>query len=88
MKEYKKSVTVNIKESQTIIELSDLLRTYQSEIFIINETEGDVQEINPKSLLGLATLRLRNGVNVTVRAEGTDAEEAVEEVVNFLQANK
>ncbi|WP_163539935.1 HPr family phosphocarrier protein [Gracilibacillus sp. YIM 98692] len=88
MNEFKKQVVVDITESQTIVELSYLLQTYDAEIFILNHSKNHVQEINPKSILGLATLQLKNGTEITVRAEGNDAEEAVMEVVKFLQSAK
>ncbi|KAB8132659.1 HPr family phosphocarrier protein [Gracilibacillus oryzae] len=88
MKDFKKQVVVDITESQTIVELSYLLQKYDSEIFILNVSKNHVQEINPKSILGLATLQLKNGTEITVRAVGDDAEEAVMEVTKFLQSAK
>ncbi|ENH96144.1 phosphocarrier HPr family protein [Gracilibacillus halophilus YIM-C55.5] len=88
MSEFSKNTTINISESQTIVELSYLLQKYESEVFILNKSENHVQEINPKSVLGLATLQLKNGIEVTVRAVGNDAEDAVMEVVNFFQGKK
>ncbi|WP_090927655.1 HPr family phosphocarrier protein [Salibacterium qingdaonense] len=84
MSEHKRNITINIAESQTIVELSTLLQKYQSEVYLINQTEGNVQEVNVKSLLGLVTLHLQNGDTVTVRAVGEDAEEAAQEVIDFF----
>lgn len=81
---FKKNTVINITEDQTIIELSYLLQKYDCEVFIRNESGNQIHEVNPKSVLGLATLQLRNGVEATVRAEGKDAEEAVLEVIRFF----
>ncbi|GGP09567.1 HPr family phosphocarrier protein [Oceanobacillus neutriphilus] len=81
---FKKNTVIHITEDQTIIELSYLLQKYDCEVFIRNESGNQIHEVNPKSVLGLATLQLRNGVEATVRAEGKDAEEAVLEVIRFF----
>lgn len=44
----------------------------------------DNKEVDAKSLLGVMSLAVRENDSVTVRAEGTDAEEAVEKVADFL----
>ncbi|RSL32097.1 HPr family phosphocarrier protein [Salibacterium salarium] len=84
MEEYKQDIVIHIEEKQTIIELSQMLQPFKSEVYIINRSEGHVVEANVKSLLGLINMHIQNGDQVTVRAEGSDAEEAAKKVVNFL----
>jgi phosphocarrier protein HPr len=79
-----KKVTVNISENVTIVEVSKATQKYQSEIYLKKNVNGTVHEINLKSFLGLITLQLKNGDDVTVSAVGEDCEEALKEVVNYL----
>ncbi|MFC4736826.1 HPr family phosphocarrier protein [Bacillus daqingensis] len=80
----KQDITIRLEETQTIVELTNLLTPYESDIYIVNRSGGNVIEANVKSLLGLVSLRIGNGDRVTVRAEGTDAEAALDAVVQFL----
>ena len=84
MEERKESIVVNIGENQTIIELSEKLRHFNSDIYLKKIFRGNVMEINVKSFLGLVTMHLENGDSVIVRAVGDDCEEALKEVVKFL----
>ncbi|UOR10226.1 HPr family phosphocarrier protein [Halobacillus amylolyticus] len=84
MKESKQEIIVNISEDQTIIELSDRLQPYESEIFLKKIYQGSIYEINLKSFLGLITLKIKNGDKIWVRATGTDCEEALQSVVDYL----
>ena len=84
MDEAKKVITINLDEKQTIVELSQLLSPFKSEVYIMNRTGGHVIEANVKSLLGLVSMQIQNGDEVTLRASGSDAEEALEKVVQFL----
>jgi len=79
-----KEVTVNISEEQTIIELSRMIQPYDSEIYLQKLVDGSSMEINLKSFLGLITLRLTNGDQLTVRVIGEDCEQAMNKVVDFL----
>jgi len=53
---------------------------YESEVFI----GGEHEEVNAKSILGLLTLAASKGASVTVRAEGSDEEEAVVALVELF----
>lgn len=77
-------VTVHIEEEQTIIELSDRMQQYQAEVYVTKMYRGMMHEINLKSLLGLITIHLGNGDTISIRAEGSDAEEALHAVVDYL----
>jgi len=54
---------------------------FQSDIFIIHKGK----EVNFKSVLGVMSLGLGMGEEFTIRAEGEDAEKALEELENTLQ---
>lgn len=82
--ESSKQITVNIDETQTIIELSNKLQRYQSEIYLKKNMGSSVIEVNLKSLLGLINLQLKNGDPITIRCVGDDHPEALREVENWL----
>lgn len=84
MKESKKNIVVNIKESQTIMELSEKLQPFTSDVYLKKIYLGNVLEVNVKSFLGLITLHLENNDSISVRAVGEDCEEVLEVVVNFF----
>ena len=53
---------------------------FDSRIYV----ETDTARINAKSILGMMTLGLNNGENLTVTAEGEDEDLAMENLRNFL----
>ena len=53
---------------------------FQSEIFL----EKDGVEVNGRSILGILTLFCPRGSRLTIRAEGTDAEEAMEAFARLI----
>ena len=57
---------------------------YASEVYI----EMDGKKINAKSIMGMMTLNCRNGEEITVTANGTDEEKAIEGVRQFLEKQK
>lgn len=83
-KSVSKTIEINIPEDVTIVEVSNATQKFQSEIYLKKIVNGATHEINLKSFLGLITLQLRNGDELTVRAVGDDCEQALEEVVNYL----
>lgn len=56
---------------------------YKSSVWI----EKDERRINAKSLLGVLSLGITKGINVTVMAEGPDEEEAVSELVGLISSD-
>jgi phosphocarrier protein HPr len=54
---------------------------YKSRIFL----ERDGMEVNGKSLLSILTLACPRGSWITIRAEGTDAREAMESLENLIE---
>lgn len=53
---------------------------YASKVYI----QVDNKKINAKSIMGMMSLVLTNGVTVTIDAEGTDEVEAVNALERFL----
>lgn len=80
-----KEVTVHMKETQTIMELSQIIQSFDSEIILKKNVQGSVIEANLKSILGLINLRLQEEDKVEVTCIGADAEQALKEVETFLQ---
>ena len=79
-----KKIPVYMTESQTIIELSEIIQQYKAEIILKKNVNGSLIEANLKSFLGLINLRLHNGDEIMVECVGEDAAEALSEVELFL----
>lgn len=54
---------------------------YAAHLFL----EKDGKRVNAKSIMGLMSLAVGSGTTVTLIAEGTDEEAAVEALTNFIQ---
>ena len=48
--------------------------------------EKEERRVNAKSLLGVLSLGIVGGTNITIRAEGADEEAAVEALVKLVQS--
>lgn len=82
----KKAVTIQNNmdmEDRPIAHLVQEASQYASQIYI----EIDNKRINAKSIMGMMSLRLQKGENITVIAEGADEAEAAAGVEQFLSAN-
>ena len=82
----KKPVTIQNNmdmEDHPIAHLVQEASQYASQVYI----EIDNKKINAKSIMGMMSLRLQKGENITVVAEGKDEAEAAAGVENFLVAN-
>lgn len=82
--ELTKTINVYLSENKTIVDLSQLIQKYDSEIYLKKIVNGSVIEVNLKSFLGLINLQLRNGDEVIARVEGIDSQEALMEVERFF----
>lgn len=49
--------------------------------------EKDERRVSAKSLLGVLSLGITRGINVTLIAEGPDEEEAVNQLVDLINSN-
>lgn len=83
----KKAVTVRANmdmESHPIAHLVQEASQYKSQVFI----EMDNKKINAKSIMGMMTLQLAEGVDLTVVADGADEVNAVNGLETFLTTVK
>ena len=83
----KKGITIRLEnglEARPIAMLVQVASRYESSIYI--ET-GD-KKVNAKSIMGMMTLNLASGEEVTVIAEGSDEESAVADLEKFLQGSQ
>lgn len=56
---------------------------YKSSIWV----EKENRRVNAKSLLGVLSLGITKGLNITIIAEGSDEEKAVNELVDLISTN-
>ena len=57
---------------------------YSSEIFL---SKGDVAGVNGKSIMGVMMLAAEKGSEVTIIAEGADAEVAITAIGDLIESN-
>lgn len=57
---------------------------FSSELFL----EKDGKRVNAKSIMGLMSLAITNGETVTLIAEGSDEEIALNSLVSFISSEK
>ena len=83
----KKPVTIQTDmstEDRSVALLVQEASQYQSQVFF----EVEEKKINAKSIMGMMTLRLCQGEELTVVAEGSDEEEAAKGLELFLSDKK
>ncbi|MBE5902217.1 MAG: HPr family phosphocarrier protein [Lachnospiraceae bacterium] len=68
------------KEERPVAELVQLANRFKSSIYF--ETSNKV--INAKSIMGMMTLNLISGLDVTITADGEDEEVAVEQLAAYI----
>ncbi|WP_353893099.1 HPr family phosphocarrier protein [Proteinivorax hydrogeniformans] len=56
---------------------------FESEIFIVK----DDKEVNGKSIMGVMSLGAKSGTELTIKAEGSDAKEALEALEQLIKSN-
>ncbi len=56
---------------------------YKSSVWI----EKDERRVNAKSLLGVLSLGITKGISITIMAEGSDEEKAVNDLVGLISSN-
>lgn len=82
----RKSITIALKdglEARPIAELVQVASKYDSRIYI----ELGTKRVNAKSIMGMMSLELDNGDEMTVSAEGKDEEEAIQDIESYLEGN-
>ena len=79
----KKNVTIKMRESMEatpIAHLVQLANQFQSQVYI----EMDTKKVNAKSIMGMMSLVLTRGTEVTIDAQGDDEEKAAVAIEDFL----
>ena len=79
----KKPITIHLStglEARPVAQLVQVASQFNSEIYV----EIGRKKVNAKSIMGMMTLGLNVGESVTICAEGTDEEEAIEGIEKYL----
>ncbi|MBO5474324.1 MAG: HPr family phosphocarrier protein [Lachnospiraceae bacterium] len=80
-----KSIQIKLEsglEARPVAMLVQVASQFESTVYI---NSGD-RKVNAKSIMGMMSLGLDNGEEVTVTAEGSDEEAAVTEIEKFLSS--
>lgn len=83
----KKDITICLSNGMEVSPVAMLVQVasrFDSSIYI--ETEG--KRVNAKSIMGMMSMGLNKGEQITVFADGADEEQAVEGVEKFLLGNE
>ena len=78
-----KKITIEIPtglEARPVALLVQVASQYESTIYV----ESDSKKVNAKSIMGMMTLGLISGEEITVIANGSDEEKAVEDIEKYL----
>ncbi|MBR5336778.1 MAG: HPr family phosphocarrier protein [Lachnospiraceae bacterium] len=79
----KKTVRVNIPsglEARSVAMAVQIASKYNSSMYF----EVDTKKVNAKSIMGMMTLGVNAGEDITVNADGPDEEQAMEEMEKYL----
>ena len=79
-----KQVTVHLKtglQARPAAQFVQKASSFSSEIYII---EGD-KKVNVKSIMGLMSLAISSGSTITLAADGSDEEQALQSLEEFLK---
>lgn len=82
-----KDMTIEIStglEARLVAVFVQVASQFESLIYV----QHDNKRVNAKSIMGMMTLGLPVGENITVSAEGTDEEEAIKEIGKYLSNTK
>lgn len=80
-----KSIQIKLEtglEARPVAMLVQVASQFESTVYINSEN----RKVNAKSIMGMMSMGLESGAEVTVIAEGSDEEVAVSEIEKFLSA--
>ena len=80
-----KSIRVKLEtglEARPVAMLVQVASQFDSSVYI----NADNRKVNAKSIMGMMSLGLASGEDITVTAEGKDEETAIEEIEKFLSS--
>lgn len=78
-----KTVTVNLKtglQARPAAQFVQEANRYSADIFLQKEDK----RVNAKSIMGLMSLAIATGEEITLQAEGSDEEDALNALVSFV----
>lgn len=70
-------------EERPVAVLVQIASRYESQIHLVS----DDKKINAKSIMGMMSMGFTEGQEITIIADGKDAEAAVNEIADYLTAN-
>ena len=79
----KKPITINLStglEARPVAQLVQVASQFNSEIYV----EIGKKRVNAKSIMGMMTLALKDGEEVTVVTDGADEEKAADDIEKYL----
>ena len=80
-----KSIQIKLEtglEARPVAMLVQVASQFESTVYLTSEN----RKVNAKSIMGMMSMGLESGAEVTVIAEGNDEEAAVAEIEKFLSA--
>ena len=81
----KEIVTVNVKESADVSPVAMLVQLasrFERDIYLVDGSK----RFNAKSIMGMMTLGLEEGKELSLTATGADENEAIREIAHYLEA--
>ncbi|MBT9778756.1 HPr family phosphocarrier protein [Clostridium sp. MCC353] len=82
----KKTITIELAsglEARPVAMLVQVSSQYDSTIYV----ESGDKRVNAKSIMGMMTLGLAAGEEITVTAEGVDEDQAVSDIEKYLKSH-
>lgn len=82
----KKPITIQIAsglEARPVALFVQVASQYESRIYV----ENGEKKVNAKSIMGMMTLGLNAGESVVVTAEGSDEQDAIENIERYLSSD-
>ena len=83
----KKPITINLStglEARPVAQLVQVASQFNSEIYV----EIGKKRVNAKSIMGMMTLGMGAGEDITVTADGGDEQEALDNIEKYLKGEK
>ena len=78
-----RNVVVNLAkdvEARPVAMVVQIASQFESRVFIVDKNK----KINAKSIMGMMSLNFGNGTELTIEAEGNDAQAAVDAVAEYI----
>lgn len=82
-----RNVVVNLAkdaEARPVAMVVQIASQFESRVFIVDKNK----KINAKSIMGMMSLTFGNGTELTIEADGNDAQAAVDAVAEYIENAK